>query len=260
MPRDPANSRFLRQPALAGCVIIAAWLLCGHSIFTAEPPAPPKASTYAPAADLVNQVDFYLGRLTEAVANEAGYAEMKSRVDKDANTLAALGLVLGQHDEPNKYRDSAAAMIKASQALAEKANDFAAASAALDELKKATTSKADPQAWGDVAAVGELMKQVPVVNGSLKRSLDPARFKRQSGQVAEQAATLAAIAQAAMFDTSAVSDSADEEKWQRFCIEMRDAAGAINAAAHAADQPAAAAAARRLALSCDTCHAVFHQD
>ena len=45
------------------------------------------------------QVDYYLGRLGEALADSKDYDEAKqSRVNKDANTLAALGLALVLHD------------------------------------------------------------------------------------------------------------------------------------------------------------------
>ena len=78
--------------------------------------------------------------------------------------------------------------------------------------------------------------------------------------MAAQAATLAAIAQTTSFDLEAVSKQEDEVKWREFCVEMRDAAGSLNAAARGKDQPAAAAAAKRLAKTCDACHGVFRQE
>ena len=95
--------------------------------------------------------------------------------------------------------------------------------------------------WEQVASLEELMKQVPTVNATLKRGLTPQRFKTLQKQSAGQAATLAAIAQTVMADTQAVKDPADLDKWYQDCAEMRDAAGAVNAAIHADDQPATAA-------------------
>ncbi len=230
----------------------------------ADSPGMVKPSTYAAAADLVAQADFYLDRLTEALSNPADYDEAKqSRVRKDANTLAVLALVLGRHDEANKYRGRAAAMIPLAISLANQAADPPASTKNLADLKAAATAEgaagAEP-AWTQVADLAALMKQVPVVNASLKRGLDPARFKKQSAQIAGQAATLAAIAQASWFDTAAISDAADVAKWQQLCAEMRDAAGTIGAAARSGDQAAASAGFKRMTVSCDACHAVFRHE
>jgi hypothetical protein len=235
-------------------------LALGAGLSVAEPPAGPKPSEYAPAADLAAQIDYYFKRLDEALAAPADYdADKQGRVKKDANTVAAISLVLGQHDQPSKYQAASAAMIKAAQALAEASKDFAAAKEAFSALKGAAETKSEPIAWGEVASLPALMQQVPIVNNSLRRSLAPARFKKQAGQIAEQAATLAAIAQASWHDTSSAADDADAVAWRKFCDEMRDAAAGVNAAAHKLDQPAADAAAKKLAQSCDSCHAKFRQ-
>ena len=52
-----------------------------------------------------------------------------------------------------------------------------------------------------------------------------------------QAAALAAIAQASWVDDEYAKSPADLEKWRQYCGDMRDAAGQVNAAIHAADQP-----------------------
>ena len=59
---------------------------------------------------------------------------------------------------------------------------------------------------------------------------------------------------------SLVKNPADMQQWYQFCAEMRDAAGAVNPAIHAGDQPAATDAMTRLAKSCEICHAVFRKD
>ena len=76
-------------------------------------------------------------------------------------------------------------------------------------MKQAAAAGGKPAAevaWQTVAPLDALMQQVPIVNNSLRRGLDPNRFKRQQKQTAGQAATLAAIAQAASFDLSDADD------------------------------------------------------
>jgi hypothetical protein len=254
-----AQSKIIGLRKLVGTAILVAGITAFGVCAEAAEPATPKASAYAPAADLAAQVDYYLGRMTDALADKAGYdADKQKRVSKDANTLAAIALVLGQHDQKSKYQAPSAAIIKAAQGLADAAEDYDKSQTALAELKTAVASgAADPVAWGEVASLAALMQQVPIVNNSLRRSLEPGKFKKQAALAAEQAATLAAIAQASWFDTSSVAEDSDTPAWRKFCEEMRDAAADVNSAAHRGDQPAAAEAAKRLALSCDGCHAKF---
>ena len=225
-------------------------------------PAVPPVSSFAPADDLVDQFDFYTKRIEEVLADKNDFDDAaKSRLKKDANTLTALALTLGMHDAEHHFKSSAGELLKAAQSLATAAN-YEAAEAGLAALKKAIAIKQcrpEKLKWEQVASLEELMKQVPTVNATLKRGLTPQRFKTLQKQSAGQAATLAAIAQTVMADTKAVKDPADLDKWYQDCAEMRDAAGAVNAAIHADDQPATAAGMARLAKSCETCHAVFRK-
>src|SRR5262249_8370456 len=84
-----------------------------------EVPKPAKISAFAPAKDLLEQVDFYIGRVEQSLAEPADFDEAKqSRTVKDANTLAVLALVLGAHDEQHPLKESMPAMLKGAQALA----------------------------------------------------------------------------------------------------------------------------------------------
>jgi len=223
-----------------------------------------KVSAFAPAKDLEGQVKFFLGRLEEGLASKEVFDEAKqSRVRKDANTLSAIGLLLAKHDQESDLRSSGPALLKAAQHLAAAEGDYDQAFAALADLKKAAAGQSaggEPPAWGKVASLGALMKQVPLVHSGLKRGVEGARFARQADQAAGQAATLAAIAQSSMFDNSEVHNPGEEAKWREFCTQMRDAAGQINAAAHAGDQQAARAGLKTLSESCDRCHEVFRKE
>jgi hypothetical protein len=219
---------------------------------------PLKVSQFAPAEDLVSQLDYYIARLSEALADAQDYDEAKqSRVHKDANTVAVLGLALAMHDSESKFHD--AALIAAAQRLAETQANHEAAAKALADVKQAAAGGGKQAAtkWGKVASLAALMQQVPIVNNSLKRGLDPARFKRQKTQSAGQAATLAAIAQAVMYDDEVAKDPASAEAWQALCRQMREAAGEVNAAIHADQPEAAQAGMKRLAENCDACHDKF---
>ena len=95
-----------------------------------EPPAPPEVSTFAPAEDLVGQVEYYVERLSDAVESEEAYSDSVEKVAKDANTLIVIALALGLHDEDNKHKGVAPLLVKQARELAA-TKDHASAKAAV---------------------------------------------------------------------------------------------------------------------------------
>jgi cytochrome c556 len=239
-----------------------AWLATGQVL--SQPPGIPKISTFAPARDLLQQVDFFVGRVEESLADPNDFDLAKqSRTLKDANTLAALALVLAVHDEEHLAKSAMAAMLRSAQALAEAGDNAQRAGEALAGIKRARDGMAaggEAVKWEKAAALSALMKQVPLVHTGLKRGVEPNRLARQAAQSAGQAAALAAIAQAAMLDNEYAKTPADSELWTRFCAQMRDAAGEVNSAVHAQDQARVTAAMKRMTQSCDACHAKFRHE
>jgi hypothetical protein len=229
------------------------WLL-------AEDPAPaPAVSAFAPAPDLVSQVQLFLTDFDAALADEAAYADKKDTVSRDAHTLATLAVALGLHDTSNELQASAPALLKAAQELATAA-DYAAAKEALAAVKQAVAGEATDGpslTWNEkVASLGRLMKQVNNVNIRLRRGvrrLDP----NKADENARFAAVLGVIAQSAAIDTHEVPDRARDPEWVQYCHDMRDAAGEVNAAIRAADKEAVAAGMTKLTQSCEACHAAF---
>ena len=191
-----------------GAVLLALVNVCGHlHAADGEPPSPDarKPSTYAPAKDLIFQVNDYIAEIEKALASAENYNEyQQERVAQDANTLAALALVLGMHDQDNALKSAAPAMIGAANELAAAASDYEGAKAALEELKKSLTAKEDASAleWEPVADLAQLMKVVPIVNNNLRRGVTGRRFDRATESNSGLAATLAAISQASMVDTN----------------------------------------------------------
>jgi cytochrome c556 len=223
------------------------------------PPAP-KVSTFAPAEDLANQVASYLKAFEQAVESEAEYNDSKENIVKQANTLIIIALALGMHDQENQYKSGAAALMKAAQELAD-ARDYASAKKGVEAVKTAAAGQGSGESelrWEKAAALDQLMKQVPVVNTKLKRLVQGTRFKSKAKDTAGYAAVIATIAQGSVADIHEAKSPDQVQKWYEFCAQMRDSAGAVNAAIRAGDQPACDAAMAKLAQSCDECHKVFH--
>ncbi|MEX0677614.1 MAG: hypothetical protein WD063_11100 [Pirellulales bacterium] len=223
----------------------------------------PKISTFAPADDLVGQVDFYIERVEESLADPADYDGAKqSRTWKDSNTLAVLALMLARHDAEHPLKSSMPAMLKGAQALAAAEDDVKRAQQALSAIKAAragTAAGGEGVKWEKVAALAALMKQVPLVHAGLRRGVTPNRLRRLAKESAGQAATLSAIAEAAMLDDQYAKTPEKAAAWSAFCGQMRDAAGEVNSAVHAQDQPRVDAGIKRLLESCDACHAEFRK-
>lgn len=246
------------RTSISVVVLTVGIMALSGGLFAADIPPAPKASTFAPAHDLVAALDSYIERIGEALADADEFADLQSRVVKDAETVSVLVLVLGLHDEDNPYKAAASELIKTSQAVAQ-ASDYAAAKAALEQLQAAKTAKGGAvTGWVRVASLKALMEQVPLVNSRLKRNLR--RFDRQAEGIAVDAAVLAAIAQGSMANLDETIQPSNSEKWFAFCEQMRDAAAAVNKAARAKDEASAVTAEQALAKSCDDCHAIFHPE
>jgi len=223
-------------------------------------PAVPKVSSFAPAEDLADQVDKYIKAFEQEAENEQEYKDSSENIVKQANALIIIALAMGMSDQESKYKSSAEGLMKAARELAD-AKDYAAAKKGVEAVKAAAAgqgSGAGELKWEKVAALDQLMKQVPVVNTKLKRSVQPNRFKSKARDSAGYSAVIAAIAQGSIADTIQAKSPDDVQKWYSLCAQMRDAAGAANAAIHAGDQSAADAAMAKLAQSCDDCHTAFH--
>ena len=70
-------------------------------------------------------------------------------------------------------------------------------------------------------------------------------------------ATLAAIAQAASFDTTYCADEADEAKWRELSVALRDSTAEVARQVRANDQQAAVKALGAVEKSCTDCHTAF---
>ena len=224
-----------------------------------------KVSSYAPAADLANQLIAIAGRLDDLLAKPEDFDDArKSRIAKEANVAAVVALALALSDEKHPLKGSAASALSAARAIAASA-DYNKSKEALGRLKAAIEGKSPPTSateslsWAPVAPLGLLMKEVPIINSNLKRSVQAERFKSQAKVSAAAAATLAAIAQESAADHSAVKTPADTPKWEQFCAEMRDAAGHVNQAIHAGDSAEATTAMKQLSQTCDRCHKAFRK-
>lgn len=230
--------------------------------FGQTPPEAPKVSAFAPAEDLVRQLEKYVDGLEKIVTDEEEFKDGKDKIAKDANTLIVIALALGLHDEPNKYQAHAPAVMAAANRVAAAA-DRDSALKAVAVLREAVEGKHKVQEelrWEKAASLPELMKQVPLINTRLKRYLKGERFKSKAKDSAGLTAVIAAIAQGSLVDTSQAKDVQQARQWYAFSVAMRDSAGQLNAAIRKGDAAAAEAAMQKLTQSCDDCHTVFHPE
>ena len=219
----------------------------------------PKVSTFAPAEDLARQADKFIESMKNTVASQEEYNDSEGKIGRDSNTLVVIALALGLHDQNNKYKARAGALMKAAQNVAA-TKDYASAKkavAALEKVAAANGKAGDKLKWEKVASLPDLMKQVPMVNTKLKLCVSKTSFKKKVKDSAGYSAVIAAIAQGTIADTSATKNADQVKRWQKLSKAMRDYAGAANAAIHKGDQPATDKAMKKLNQSCEDCHAVF---
>ena len=220
-------------------------------------PEAPKVSTFAPADDLAAQLQDYVEDLKQTVSTEQEYKDAEGKVGKAGNALYLIAIALGVHDSDNPYKANASAIVKAAKDLAA-TKDYAASKAGVAALVAAVEGKGAAGGevkWEKPASLPDLMKQVPAVNTKMKMKLK--QLAKNSKAVAGHSAVLAVIAQGSIYDTSEAKNDAQVKQWYDLCVTMRDSAGALNKAAQEKNKDAAEAANKKLAQSCDDCHAVF---
>jgi len=253
----------LKRPfARAGLVAaVAMVLLSVGRLRAAEAPIAPALSTLAPVEDLVSQIEDYLKEVEESVEDQEEYEDSVEKIDRYSNSLAVVALAVGLHDQDSPLRKATPALVKASQELAG-AKDFAGAKAGVAKIKAALSASGDPSTlkWSKVASLPTLMKQVPLINTRLKRFLKPGRFEKNAAVIAGNSAALVAIGQGSMPNAEETEAPDRVADWFKYCVEMRDAAGALNNAVHARNEDAAKTAMAALQQSCDDCHTIFHKD
>ncbi len=239
------------------CGLVVVGCLCLANQVQADDPKPSK---YAPANELMEQLQDMVKKLDADLTEKESYAEEhEARVMMNANTVAAIALVLGMHDQDNPVKKKAAKVIGAAQDLASNSDEFDGAQKSLIALKATIESdeKSDPVKWESVADIIELMKQVPIANNNLRRGVTNRRFERAKARTAAYASGLAALAQASLHDDTYCGDEEDFAKWKKYCAEMRDGASQTREAVLRGDQDAAKRALEIVAKTCDKCHEDF---
>lgn len=240
-------------------VAAASLILAMAHLQAAELPQAPALSSLVPVEDLVAQVEYYIGELEECVEDSEEYEDSSEKVERYANTVAILALSVGLHDQDSPLRKAAPVLIKASQELAA-AKDYPGARQGVAGLKAALGASGNPATlkWSKVASLHALMEQVPLVNTRIKRYMR--RFEKGVPYMIGNSAALVAIGQGSMANADETEAPDKVGEWYKYCIQMRDSAGALNKAVHAKDETAAKTAMEALQQSCDDCHAVFHQE
>ncbi|MGD0899006.1 MAG: hypothetical protein ABR915_14295 [Thermoguttaceae bacterium] len=227
------------------------------------PPAP-KVSEFAPAEDLVYQMDKYIDELQKGTENKAAYDDLpEGKVSQTGNTMILLAIALGVSDEGNKCKANAGALAAACQKLAV-TTEYAPTKQAVEGVVAAADGKGKGQIevkWAKLAKLPELMKQVPNVNTKLKTYTNPKYPERLVSKAKESraaSATLAVIAQGDMANVGDTIKPTESKKWFEFSKEMREAATAVNRSIRAKDVKAVSENMDRLQQSCDDCHVIFH--
>ncbi|MGD9645961.1 MAG: hypothetical protein AB7U73_09620 [Pirellulales bacterium] len=246
---------------------VAALLLAGGATAArgAELPPAPAVSTFAPVDDLLAYVDECLTDFAPVLASAESFDRGTSRLEKDANSLAAVALALHLHDQDHRLKHHAGVMCKAAQKLAAAAAavDYAAAQdawQALQAAQRGETSAVPEMTWQPAGEMGIVMKQVTLLHGKLKRGARPGpRFDTGAEENARMATVLAALAQCTQADVPRGTSAADTIKWYDLCAEMRDVCGETSRAFHARDPAATAAALERVEHNCTACHDVFRK-
>lgn len=226
----------------------------------AAPPIAPKVSSFAPVDDLVYQVDKYLGELKKVTADPETYKDqVENKISGDASIVVWLALALGLHDQDNKYKAKTCELMAAAQKVVD-ARGYEPTRKAVEALAAAAQGEGRGAAqlhWAMVAGIEPVMKKIPTINTAIRKDLK--KLATNDKDAAANSATLAVIAQGSMAKVPDAKKPDDCKKWHEYCVQMRDAAAAVNAQVHARNATAAKEIMEgKLQQSCADCHESFH--
>ncbi|MCL2116967.1 MAG: hypothetical protein FWH27_00925 [Planctomycetaceae bacterium] len=236
------------------CVVIA-----GRS-FAADVPLPP-------IGDLTPQIESYVNKLNEGIADLDGTKDYKADSDsliKDASALMLVALAIGLSPEDSQYKKAVPAIIKACAGF-KTAGTYAEAKAAVAGIAQATQESGDSStlSWSKIVALKPAMKAVPVVNSGVSRNMrNELTLKKGIARVCEGTATLAVIVHGSIANADETIKPAEAELWKKQCELFRDMALETNKMAHDFEAGNVSFGTLRsqydkLNESCDACHEHF---
>ncbi len=247
-------------------VIVAAILALWFGLFatgwSADAPPAVKMSSVAPLEDLEFQIHAVVASAQDVTGNRAEFnADSQAQAKSLGNSLIVLAQAAALHDSDGPMKKASGDLLAAGKALAASTDFATAAHGAALAGKAAAAGNAQatpPTKWETAADLGDVMKNVGILSTNVRRGTQGARLKKDAKKTAAQAATLAAIAEAASAYSIQYAERPADPQWLKFCADTRDAAGQLNAAIHAGDAEKTTAALDRLNHSCESCHKVFH--
>ena len=247
---------------IASAVLLACLPVGLTTVFAEETSKVTKVSAFAPVKVVEAELKYFVDKMAKDLDDKEEFGEdQQERLELDSATVSVLALTLGMHDEKTEFKPAAGTIVELATEISENYDDFDAAVTAHAKLKQALSEKpkSEPLSWDDpVAEIGALMRQVPIVNGGIRRGVsDKRRFKRTAKRTAQKVVTLAAIAHVSMMNTDYCSDDDDEKEWKKICVDMRDACTEVYKALMANDQKKAEAGNARVVETCDACHERF---
>ncbi len=221
-----------------------------------------KVSSFAPTKDTIAQLKAFMKAIGKDLSDKEDFGEdQHNRIALNGQTIAVLALTLGMHDEKNDVKSNAGEVFDAAIELADNAESFDDASKSYQKLEETLETKDSSErelSWDESVDIAALMKQVPIVNKSVRRGVDDERrFERTAKKTAQKVVTLAAIAHVSMMNTDYCGDEDDEKEWKKICADMRDACTDVYKALMAKDQKKAQAGNDRVVETCDACHHKF---
>ncbi len=250
----------LASPMLLVAVLVAAPLLALDL---------PELAAVLKATDIDPLVEKVIGSLERDTTDAATYRQAKTRVEHAAYTLALYAEAVARADGSVSWKQNARAIRDLAIELA-KATNQTKARQLLEKIKQGLAGASLGQngaekSWEDVAPLLHVMKEVNLVNRSLRRYVRRERyFKRYHDRLEAAAVAMTLLSYIAAHDNSPAKEAKDvpnpEAKYDDYSVQFFNLSRETLQAVRANDFKQAAAKVKAMQKVCSSCHEDFRPD
>ncbi len=229
----------------------------------------PELGTVLKATDLEPLVQKVVGSLESDTADAATFRQAKTRVEHAAYTLALYAEAAAQADGAVAWKKNARAIRDLAIELAKTTNQSKARQL-LDQIKQGLEGadlgqNGAEKSWEDVAPLLHVMKEVNLVNRSLRRYVRRERyFKRYHDRLEAAAVAMTLLSYIAAHDNSPAKEAKDipnpEAKYDEYSAQFFKLSHEVLGAVRANNFKEASSKVKALQKVCSDCHEDFRPD
>lgn len=212
----------------------------------------------APVEDFAAEIDAQMETITEKMASDAKFEDIKETIGQAAGVIAVMAQGVAEHPDKKKVKVQGALLRDAAFSFV-KAKTADDAKKAFGGMKEAVAGDNHGEAkedhdWAKLINMHPMMEEINGRNSKLRRV---ARRPKGTQEENLHIATIIALTIAMHEDTHEVKDKSKIPAWKEMCVEYIDSLSELSKAIKMKDKKKAASLYTKGNEVCEKCHEAF---